>query len=139
MNSKYYQRLGQDCIINLGTIHLSSYGSHLVNKMVKLVVGRTYLMEDLKVQRVKNHKKTNHHNFECCRYFIKEKELFFLEFDADERFSNFIMCVVETLLFFFGRDGLYILCVSCILLYLVNRVEESLQSSSKKFSKRGRE
>ena len=96
MNSKYYQGLGQDCIVkdDTGTIHLSSYGSHLVNKMVKLVVGRTNLMEDLKVQRVKNHKKTNHHNFECCRYFIKEnEELFFLEFDADEQFSNFIMSV----------------------------------------------
>ena len=42
-----------------------SYGSHLVNKMVKLAVG----MEDLKVQRVKNPKKTTHLNFECCRYF----------------------------------------------------------------------
>ena len=31
--------------------------------------------------------------------FVKEnKEFFFLEFDADERFSNFIMSVVETLL-----------------------------------------
>ena len=69
VNSKYYQGLGQDCIVkdDTGTIHLSSYGSHLLNKMVKLVVGKTYLMEDLK--RVKNHKKTNHHNFECCRYF----------------------------------------------------------------------
>ena len=70
VNSKYYQGLEQDCIVkdDTRTIHLSSYGSHLVNKMVKLVVGKTYLMLDLKVQRVKNHKKTNH-NFECCRYF----------------------------------------------------------------------
>ena len=38
--------------------------------------------------------------------FVKEnKELFFLKFDADERFSNFSMSVVETLLVFFGRDG----------------------------------
>ena len=37
----------------------------------------------------------------------KIKNYIFLEFDADERFSNFIMSVVETLLvFFFGRDGI---------------------------------
>ena len=43
VNSKYYQGLEQDCIVkdDTGTIHLSSYGSHLVNKMVKLVVGKT--------------------------------------------------------------------------------------------------
>ena len=47
VNSKYYQGLEQDCIVkdDTRTIHLSSYGSHLVNKIVKLVVGRTHLVE----------------------------------------------------------------------------------------------
>ena len=64
VNSKYYQGLEQDCIVkdDTGTIHLSSYGSHLVNK---------------RVQRVKNHKKTNHHNFEGISGFLEEHTLKF--------------------------------------------------------------
>ena len=74
-------------------------------------------MEDLKVQRVKNHKKTNHHNFECCRYFIKEnEELFFLEFDADEQFSNFIMSVC-------GEDT-----PVCVLYFVVPREQRKVFS-----------